>query len=152
MFKTTLKEGKRPIIKRILGAKDKKMIYSTEKGKTTVNVETPPEEAGKFCLTDEQVLQLSRWACTIEEHYTSKRNKFSPMDIEWALDGITKQLFIVQARLETIHTAKTYGKVQKYVLSSKGAKVLCKGASIGKAIGAGPARVLKVRSLNILLT
>lgn len=143
VFKPTLKQGFRPIISRKLGAKKIKMIYAADGSKhPTKNVVVVPEERKKFCISDDEVLSLAKWACVIEDHYSEKAGKFKPMDMEWAKDGITGELFIVQARPETVHSQKNLQTLQKYVLKAKG-EILAQGKSVGERIGAGKANIIK---------
>lgn len=142
VFKPSLKMNKKAIISKKLGSKGKTMIYADDldlssPALTIVNTDTPQEMRERFVLDDKEIETLARWAMTIEEHY--KR----PMDIEWAKDGLTGELFIVQARPETVHTAKKDAyKVHTYNLKEKG-KILAQGRSVGSKIAAGKARVLK---------
>jgi pyruvate,water dikinase len=106
VFKPTLKDGYRPILEKRLGSKEIKMVYDLGGSKLTKNVSVAASERQKFALTDDEVLQLSRWACTIEDHYSAVRGTYTPMDIEWAKDGLTDQLYIVQARPETVQSQK----------------------------------------------
>ncbi|MFQ5892395.1 MAG: phosphoenolpyruvate synthase, partial [Candidatus Methanofastidiosia archaeon] len=126
-------KGFRPIISKILGKKNVKMVYS-ENG--TMNVEVPKDERRKFCITDDEVLELARWACIIEEHYGK------PMDIEWAKDGKMGELFIVQARPETVHSQRDTNILETYILKEDG-KLLITGQSVGTKIGQGVADVIK---------
>ncbi|MCC5621334.1 phosphoenolpyruvate synthase [Nostoc sp. CHAB 5715] len=115
VFKPTLKAGFRPIIDKKLGSKELKMIYD-DGSKFTKNVSVLPSERGKFALSDEEILQLGTWACLIEDHYSQIHGISTPMDIEWAKDGITNQLFIVQARPETVQSQKTGNVLRSYRL------------------------------------
>jgi len=142
VFKPTLKDGFKPLISKTLGSKRKKMIYALGGNTPTKNVEVPPEDRKRFCLNDEDVLTLARWACIIEDHYSEKAGKFKPMDMEWAKDGKTKDLFIVQARPETVHSQKDATKLKKYVLKEKGDVVIV-GKSVGELIGQGKANVIR---------
>ncbi|HBE30445.1 MAG TPA: phosphoenolpyruvate synthase, partial [Cyanobacteria bacterium UBA11368] len=101
VFKPTLKLGYRPILEKRLGSKEIKMIYDVGGGKQTKNVPVPESERGKYAINDDEILTLGKWACIIEDHYSEVRGTNSPMDIEWAKDGLTGELFIVQARPET---------------------------------------------------
>jgi len=143
VFKPTLKEGFRPIISRKVGTKRIKMIYSQDGSKTpTKNVNVELNDRKKFCITDDEVLTLAKWACIIEDHYSEKAGKFKPMDMEWAKDGRTGELFIVQARPETVHSQKDHNKLEKHVLKGEG-NVLIKGKSVGEKIGSGKVHVIK---------
>ncbi len=137
VFKPTLAEGKRPILKRQLGDKALKMIYTTDPmaGMSTVNVRVRLEERRQFAIDDEDVLQLARYAASIENHYGR------PMDIEWAKDGDTGVLYIVQARPETVRSADDVNIQEIYHLKSRGA-VLTEGKSVGQKIATGQARVI----------
>jgi len=139
VFKPTLKKDKSAIIKRQLGSKEMKMVYD-EKLKT-LNIPTTPSERERFSLTDEDVVTLARYALTIEEHYGV------PMDIEWAKDGRDGQLYIVQARPETVHSKKLNSKqenMEKYQIKEDTSKRSCllEGSAIGEKIGVGTVRVI----------
>ncbi|MBI2650948.1 phosphoenolpyruvate synthase [Candidatus Woesearchaeota archaeon] len=143
VFKPTLKKGFKPIISKKLGAKQIKMIYDNSGEKhTTRNVEVSEAYRNKFCINDLEILKLAEWAVIIEEHYSKKANKFKPMDIEWAKDGKTGKLFIVQARPETVQSQKDVNILEEYVLKEKG-NVLITGLSIGSKIGQGKAHVIR---------
>lgn len=141
VFKPTLKQGFRPILAKRVGAKEFKLIYDVGGSKRTKIVPVAPSERIKLVLTDEEILQLGRWACTIEEYYSQVRGVYTPMDIEWAKDGITGEIFIVQARPETVQSRKSTAVLRTYELKATGA-VLARGRSIGEAIGCGPARII----------
>ncbi|MEH2215214.1 phosphoenolpyruvate synthase [Nostoc sp.] len=168
VFKPTLKAGFRPIIDKKLGSKELKMIYD-DGSKFTKNVSVSPSERGKFALSDEEILQLASWACLIEDHYSQVHGTFTPMDIEWAKDGITNQLFIVQARPETVQSQKTGNVLRSYRLllgnrewgigngenshsslpDSQSLIPLVTGSAIGEAISQGKARlILDVQKLE----
>lgn len=138
VFKPTLKQGKQAIIQKKLGEKAKTMIYDTDQKATTSikNIETPIPMWEQFVLSDEEITRLAQWILLIEEHY--KR----PMDIEWAKDGLTNELFIVQARPETVHAQKNPYLVKEYQLKDKG-ELLVQGEAIGSKIAMGVARVLQ---------
>jgi pyruvate, water dikinase len=144
VFKPTLKEGKRPIVSKRVGSKELKMIYSSDPhdGKTVKNIDTTPEERGNYILSDDEIIQLAKWACIIEDHYQK------PMDIEWAKDGDgvnvgTGELYIVQARPETVHSQNSSKRVLKtYVLKEKG-KVVASGQAVGSMIGQGVAHIIE---------
>lgn len=142
VFKPTLKKGFRPIITKKPGSKEMKMVYTHEGNKPTKNVPVPKADQAKFCLTDDEILKLAEWAVIIEDHYSRKAGHFKPMDMEWAKDGITGQLFIVQARPETVHSQEDKTKLEQYTLKKRG-KVLATGESVGEKIGAGEANVIK---------
>ena len=137
VFKPTLLKGHRPILRRHLGEKDIKMVYSHDStaGLSTRNVDVPKKQRQKFSISDDDVLQLARYAIAIENHY--KR----PMDIEWAKDGDSGDLFILQARPETVQSQKQTLQQETFRLEQKG-EVLAVGKSVGKRIAAGKARVI----------
>jgi pyruvate,water dikinase len=141
VFKPTLKQGFRPIVKKRIGTKEIKMIYDVGGSKLTKNVPVPDSERAKYSVTDDEVLQLAKWACIIEDHYTQIRGSYSPMDIEWAKDGLTEQLFIVQARPETVQSQKSGNILKSYSMVEKG-KVLVVGRAVGEMAGQGSARVI----------
>jgi len=143
VFKPTLHKNFRPIISKEVGSKEKKMIYDEHGNKATKNVTVAKEDQKRFCLKDDEILTLARWAVIIEEHYSRKAGKFKPMDMEWAKDGKTGQLFIVQARPETVHSQKARNMYQTYHLKADDKKVLVTGHSVGKKIGQGPVNVIK---------
>ena len=136
VFKPSLRKGiRQPIISRKLGSKEKTMIYDSS-GSGIVNLDTKKERQEQFVLTDAEVLQLAEWSVIIEDHYGR------PMDIEWAKDGLTNELFIVQARPETVQSAvKDKLKITTYKLVEKG-QVITKGMGLGNKISSGKARIL----------
>ncbi|MBK9131290.1 MAG: phosphoenolpyruvate synthase [Gammaproteobacteria bacterium] len=143
VYKPMLERGKRPIIKRQLGDKAIKMIYTsdTAAGISTRNVRVQKEGRESFALTDDEVLQLARDAVVIERHYSAKAGRPMPMDIEWAKDGRTGELFIVQARPETVQALSDTRFHETYRLKSRG-EVVVTGKSVGKKIASGRARVI----------
>ncbi len=158
VFKPTLKAGFRPIIDKKLGSKELKMVYD-DGSKFTKNILVPPEERCKFVLSDDEILQLANWACVIEDHYSKVHGHYTPMDIEWAKDGITNQLFVVQARPETVQSQKQGNVLRSYRLlletgnwglgtgeksssSSSSPHPLITGRAIGEAISQGKVRLI----------
>ncbi|QFS51789.1 pps, pyruvate, water dikinase [Nostoc sphaeroides CCNUC1] len=158
VFKPTLKQGYRPILKKRLGTKEIKMVYDLGGSKMTKNIPVAASDRTTFALNDDEILQLAHWAYLIEEHYSKVRGVYTPMDIEWAKDGITNELFIVQARPETVQSQKTKKVLRSYHLvvaageqGSRGAGEktassfplpLVTGRSVGEMIGQGKARVI----------
>jgi pyruvate,water dikinase len=142
VFKPTLKQGFRPILQKILGTKEFKLVYDVGGSKMVKNVPVPPDNRARFAITDEEILTLARWACVIEDHYSMKKGRPSPMDMEWAKDGRTGELFILQARPETVQSQKDRDTLETYHLTQR-ARVLVKGRSVGEKIASGPARVIK---------
>ncbi len=137
VFKPTLAKGKNAIINKKLGTKEKKLIYASEGTNPTREVAVHESDRLKFVLSDEQILQLARWGMIIEGHYQK------PMDTEWAFDG--NQLYIVQARPETVQARRDVTVLEEYKLLEQG-KILAEGASVGSKIGAGKARFIKYPS------
>jgi pyruvate,water dikinase len=143
VFKPTLRDGLRPIIGRQLGSKEVRLVFG-DGSRTTKSEATPSAERTKFSLADDEVLKLSRWACLIENHYSQVAGHPQPMDIEWAKDGMTEELFIVQARPETVHSAKSQAAVGEiYRLTNKGGTPLVTGQAVGEKIGTGRVRVVR---------
>ena len=135
IFKPTLLQGKNAIIQKKLGAKTKTMIYSNDENEPVINIDTPKEKQELFVLNDEEIMKLANWALIIENHYQK------PMDIEWAKDGITDEIFIIQARPETVHSQRNPLLVKEYQLLDKGIAVV-QGEAIGSKITTGVARIL----------
>ena len=142
VFKPTFREGYKPIIQKKVGNKEIKMIYGHGDSKMlTRNVEVPEADRLRFCIDDEEVLELAGYAITIEDHYSNKYGEPRPMDIEWAKDGITGELFIVQARPETVQSQKSKEILETYVLETRSG-ILAKGRSVGDKIAFGKARMI----------
>jgi pyruvate,water dikinase len=141
VFKPTLQQGYRPILEKRLGSKEIKMVYDVGGGKLTKNVPVPEPERKKYAIADDEILTLAKWACIIEDHYSQVRDKFTPMDIEWAKDGLTGELFIVQARPETVQSQKSGNVLKSYKLKGTG-EILARGRAVGEMIGQGKARVI----------
>ncbi len=135
VHKPMLARGFSPLIKKVLGDKKIKMVYTKNPAKPTKNIPTTQAEHDRFCLTDKEVFELARWAVQIEQHYRK------PMDMEWAKDGVTKELYIVQARPETVVSRRDTSKLETYHLKKTG-KMLVRGLAVGAKIGAGKARVI----------
>jgi pyruvate,water dikinase len=142
VFKSTLKQGFRPILHKISGSKEFKLIYDIGGSKMVKNVPVSLENRSRFAISDEEILTLARWGCLIEDHYTVKKGRPCPMDIEWAKDGQTGNLFIVQARPETVQSRKNPDTLEAYHLTQRG-RVLIQGRSVGEKIGQGPVRVIQ---------
>ncbi|MFA6346084.1 MAG: phosphoenolpyruvate synthase, partial [Syntrophales bacterium] len=138
VFKPTLKEGFRPILQKTIGSKEIKMIYASGSASEATEIVSVEEaERQRFCLTDDEILLLGRWAVIIEDHYSQQAGYFKPMDIEWGKDGRTDELFILQARPETVQSQKDLSVVETYVLLEE-KEPLVTGTSVGAKIGAGP--------------
>jgi pyruvate,water dikinase len=142
VFKPTLRQGHRAVLRRKLGGKEIRMVYAAGAGRdTTRNMPTPREDQARFCITDDDVLALADAAIKIEDHYSRKAGRPTPMDIEWAKDGVDGQLYIVQARPETVASQQPVGQLDEYRLGAK-AEVLVSGRAVGGRIAAGKARVV----------
>jgi pyruvate,water dikinase len=142
VFKPTLREGKRPIVGKRVGSKEIKMIYTDTQDKPVENIATTKKERESFTLTDDEILTLAQWACIIEEHYSQEAGFFKPMDIEWAKDGDKGELFIVQARPETVHSQRKEKTIETYVLKETGTAILT-GQAVGTKIGQGTAHIIE---------
>lgn len=142
VFKPTLKDGCAPILHKVCGTKEFKLIYDTGGGRMVRNVPVAPENRTRFAIEDDDILTLARWACLIEDHYSAKRGQATPMDIEWAKDGYTGELFIVQARPETVQSQRRTDTFESYHLEKR-SHVLVTGRSVGSKIASGRVRVIK---------
>ncbi|MGL6133308.1 MAG: phosphoenolpyruvate synthase, partial [Prochlorococcaceae cyanobacterium] len=153
IFKPTLEEGFEPIIHRRLGSKAIRMIYAdTSQGgrrhhepgqAATRNVPVPEEEQGRFAISDAEALQLARWACTIERHYSQRRGSPTPMDIEWAKDGQSGELFILQARPETVESRRSASVLRSWHLEPHQQEPIVRGRAIGASVSSGRARIIR---------
>ena len=145
--------AKLPIIGKRIGSKEAKMIYAPRGSANPVKiVETTKVERTRFSLSDKEIMVLAKWAKEIEDHYSKRRGAWTPMDIEWGLDGKTNELFILQARPETVQVSKDRSKIKEYIRREDG-KVIGKGLSVGSKIVSGKARVIEgTRDMEKLLT
>lgn len=141
VHKPTLRQGYRPIILKKCGAKEFKLIYDRNDHRLK-NITVLPADRARYSLDDDDVLQLARWSLAIEEHYSRKRGMPTPMDIEWAKDSRSGELFIVQARPETVHGQKSGAIMRLYQLNERG-PLLAQGLAVGDAIAVGPAHVIR---------
>ena len=141
VFKPTLKKGFRPIITRKMGVKEVKMVFANDGTGTKVQ-DVVASQRNRFCLAGFEVLQLAEWAIAIEEHYSKRAGKHQPMDIEWAKDGQTGKLYILQARPETVHAQKTENYIETYTLSENHGTPLVTGVAVGEKIGKGKVHVI----------
>lgn len=158
VFKPTLLEGYKPIIAKHLGNKKIKMIYGDDEKHPVKNVPVGRHQQLSFTLSEDEILTLAKWACAIEQHYSHRAGSDLPMDIEWAKDGLTGELYIVQARPETVISQRCQQALQHYSLTDKG-EILAKGRAVGQAVGQGPARIIvsaedisKFRDGEVLIT
>ena len=143
VFKPALQKGFNSIIEKKLGTKDKMMVYGDNPDERVqiIPVERPLQN--RYCLSDERILQLAKWVTSIEAYYSKLKGYWCPMDVEWAVDGLSKQLFIVQARPETIHSQKDFSKITEYLMDAgTERKALVKGIAVGDKIGAGKVSIL----------
>jgi pyruvate, water dikinase len=149
VFKPTFNAGHRAVLRRSMGGKAIKMVYAETGGAaTTRNIPTPEAERVRFCLSDDEVLTLAGAAITIEDHYSAKAGHPMPMDIEWAKDGSDGELYIVQARPETVASQKSSHILEEYALQGKG-EVRTSGRAVGGKVAGGVARVITdVRQLD----
>ncbi|HDZ48305.1 MAG TPA: phosphoenolpyruvate synthase [Halomonas sp.] len=154
VHKPTLAAGRPAVLRRNLGSKLIKMVYGKDAsaGKSVDTVDVPHKDRGRFCLNDQQIMDLARQAMTIEQHYQR------PMDIEWALDGDDGELYIVQARPETVVSQQEGGKLERFQLREKG-RTLITGRAIGQRIGRGAVKVIlspddmdKIHDGDVLVT
>ncbi|NZA27987.1 phosphoenolpyruvate synthase [Luteimonas sp. SJ-92] len=136
VYKPTLRQGRPAILRRGMGSKQIRMVYSDAPGERVRNEDTPAELCRRFSISDEDVHELARQALTIEEHYQR------PMDIEWAKDGVSGKLYIVQARPETVKSRGKATQIERYALEARG-EVIAEGRAIGHKIGSGVARVVR---------
>ncbi|KKL06095.1 hypothetical protein LCGC14_2599460, partial [marine sediment metagenome] len=159
VFKKPLDTKKyKPIIGKKLGVKDRKIVYASSGKKGIKLITTSRREQDSFVLSDNEILTLARWGTLIEQHYSKQRGRWMPMDIEWAKDGITGKLYIVQARPETVHALRDFSVIEEYRRTG-GGTVLTRGASVGSKIAHGKARVIfdisditKFRKGEVLVT
>ncbi|MEB3263096.1 MAG: phosphoenolpyruvate synthase, partial [Synechococcus sp.] len=152
IFKPTLAQGKEPILSRRLGSKAIRMVYADGPGAgrcghepgsgATCNVPVAEAEQRRWAISDAEVLQLARWACAIERHYSARRGQPTPMDIEWGKDGQSGDLFILQARPETVESRRSGTVLRRWHLQSGEAPVLCRGRAIGASVSSGRARII----------
>ena len=140
LFKPSLEGGFNPVISKKLGRKDIKLVYSTFGG--TKRIKVGESARDKFSITDEEAVKLGEWCMKIERHFSKERGCFQPMDIEWAKDGTTGELFIVQARPETVAAARDKNTYTEYEIKEKG-KMILAGISVGSKIGVGKVRIVK---------
>ena len=158
VFKPTLRKSKRPILKKVLGAKEYKLVYDTGGNKLVKNIPVNAFERERFSISDAEILTLADWACRIEKHYSTVHGKFTPMDLEWAKDGKTNELYIVQARPETVQSQKTEDVYSTYTLNGSSA-IITTGRSVGDKIAKGRVRKIldaadldKLKAGEVLVT
>jgi pyruvate, water dikinase len=148
VFKPTLEQNYFSIIDKTLSPKTQKIVYNTKitstKDEKTKIVEVESYKQNNFCVNDVKILQLSKWVVEIEKHYSKKYNKWCPMDIEWGIDGLTDELYILQARPETIHSRKKDTELVEYkMIQNQEKKLILTGIAIGDSISTGKVRKMK---------
>ncbi len=142
VHKDMLAEGFRPLVWKKLGSKESRLVYDTTGHRQVKSIPVPLAERGTFSIDDEDVLALARIASVIEQHFTALRGVPTPMDIEWAKDGVTSELFVVQARPELVHSRKVTPTVRLYELTADHAPSIAQGIAVGDGVASGKARVL----------
>lgn len=144
VFKPTLLQGHTAIIEKRMGVKDKMMVYGESSDQRTKIIPIEKTHQDSFCLSESNILQLAQWVCSIEQYYSKIKGKWCPMDIEWAVDGLTHELYIVQARPETIHSRKNHQTITSYTIDAVAAagKKILKGIAVGDKIGTGKVNIL----------
>ena len=148
VFKPRLNSSFNPIIEKKLGKKDKMMIYGDNPDERVIEISTDKHMQNKFCINDNRIIKLAEWVLQIEKYYSKKHGRWCPMDVEWAVDGISNELFIVQARPETIHSQKKQNFITEYRIDNQGPihEILLKGIAIGDKMATG--RVSIMNSLD----
>jgi pyruvate,water dikinase len=143
LFKPALKNGFDALISKKVGSKKEKLVYGTQRTKATVWKKVPQKQQTIFCLSDTEIIELGKLVLEIEEHYSARNKKWTPMDVEWAKDGDDGTLYIVQARPETVHSQENNGGLlTDYVLANKNPKIILEGQSIGQKIVSGPVKII----------
>jgi pyruvate, water dikinase len=144
VFKTRLLKGFHSIIEKKLGVKDKLMVYGDDPDERTKIIPAEKNQRNRFCLEDHHILTLAGWVCKIEEHYSFINNRWCPVDVEWAVDGLSNQLYIVQARPETIHSRRNNNVFTEYIMEKDGEDhaPLVKGIAVGDKIATGKVNIL----------
>lgn len=151
VFKPLLKEGYPAIIEKKLGDKHQKMIYGHTEGHSLQTVPVSEQDRNRFCLDNNHILQLAAWVTQIEDYYSELRGSWCPMDVEWAQDGKTGELYILQARPETIHSRKKQGIFTEYKMTDKhrDAKLILTGIAVGDKIASGKVHVMEGEDTNL---
>ncbi len=144
VFKPTLAEGKNAIIEKKLGNKTHKLAYGHKHNELTKKLSVEEGKRGEYCISDKQALQLAEWVMEIEDHYTELNGKWSPVDVEWAYDGLSHELFIVQARPETIHANRSMDSLIEYIIKDdkRGEKLIFEAIAVGDRIGKGEVNII----------
>lgn len=142
IFKPSLQNGYSSIIEKKLGIKDKKMIYGEDHGKLTKVISTNEDQRTHFCITDKQALEISKWVVSIENYYSKLKGHPTSMDVEWAIDGLTNELFIVQARPETVHSQRKSNTLIEYNINTDGSDPIITGIAVGDGVSSGNVTIM----------
>ncbi|TYP94975.1 phosphoenolpyruvate synthase [Fodinibius salinus] len=144
VFKPTLAEGKDAIIEKKLGNKTHKLAYGHKPNELTKKLSLEESQQKSFCLTDEQALQLARWVVEIEEYYSERNGRWTPVDVEWAYDGLSEELFIVQARPETVHANQSPDTLKEFNIAddNRHERLIFEGIAVGDRIGLGKVNLI----------
>ena len=144
VFKPTLEKGFESIIEKKMGVKEIKMIYGTNPGEMVKTIPVEKDIQKRFCINDEQVLLIAKWVSIIEKYYSELRDTYCPMDVEWAIDGLTNRLFIVQARPETIHSQRQGENLIEYKIldDTRAEKKIVEGIAVGDKVSSGSVKIL----------
>ena len=142
VFKPTLKQGYNSIVEKRMGNKDIKMIYDSSSDKRVKTIHVDKDHQQDFSLDEDNILKIAKWVCLIEDYYTELKGHWCPMDIEWGIDGLTNQLFILQARPETIHSTKQNTVISEYKMDENEKTILLKGIAVGSKVATGKVKIL----------
>jgi pyruvate, water dikinase len=142
VFKPNIGESFIPVIEKKLGRKDQLMVYGDDPDERVKTIPTEKSAQDKFCLENEMILKLAVWVAEIEKYYTGIKGKWCPVDVEWAVDGLSNKLFIVQARPETIHSRKEMHLVTEYAMKPHAETPILKGIAVGDKIASGKVHIM----------
>jgi pyruvate,water dikinase len=144
VFKPTLEKGKNAIIEKKLGKKTHKLAYGHKPNELTKKLSLEESQRRSFCLSDEQVLQLARWVVEIEKYYTKRNGRWTPVDVEWAYDGLSDELYIVQARPETVHSNQNVDSLTEFMIKDEKRleRLILEGIAVGDRIGCGEVKII----------
>jgi pyruvate,water dikinase len=142
VFKPTLNAGYPAIIEKKLGVKDKLMVYGDDPDERTKIINAEKAQQKRFCLDDKQILKLADWVCKIEDYYSNLNKRWCPVDVEWAVDGMSHELYIVQARPETIHSRRDGQVFTEYLMEETNLSPILKGIAVGDKIASGKVNIL----------
>jgi len=142
VFKPSLKQGYSSIIDKKLGNKHEMMVYSDDQDKRCRIIPVKPEKFHKFCISNEKALELASWVMKLEDYYSNQKGHWCPVDTEWAIDGISNELFLVQCRPETVHSNSKKNILTQYSFSEQPPKPIAQGIAVGERIGSGKVNVM----------